>query len=313
MFCPNCGSQIPDGSAFCPNCGTRLGTTQQPQYGAPQQPQYGAPQSAQPPKKKSGVMIVIACVAVLAVLGVAWKVLSGRDGGGPSDNRPGQTTDVTAAPNVTQPSGSPSAAGTQSGGSQSDSAQSGSAQTGGESGGWDESWLLGDNSGSGGTDAESYKAYSTYDLPVEADFDWFYDRAAGTVNASVPQGAELITDPEQLFGGWKCFVMRKPTTAPIRQYWSLDLSIYESEVACDQFWSGRVENGKAFEDLSAANSNPLFGTIDQNCVMDLKDDYGSTLSIIQWYRYNGMQYGVGTYECGWDEEDSMGLAAVCRP
>ena len=23
MFCSNCGSQIPDGSAFCPNCGTR--------------------------------------------------------------------------------------------------------------------------------------------------------------------------------------------------------------------------------------------------------------------------------------------------
>ena len=25
MFCPNCGTQIPDGSGFCPNCGARLG------------------------------------------------------------------------------------------------------------------------------------------------------------------------------------------------------------------------------------------------------------------------------------------------
>ena len=24
MFCPQCGTQIPDGSTFCPNCGTRL-------------------------------------------------------------------------------------------------------------------------------------------------------------------------------------------------------------------------------------------------------------------------------------------------
>lgn len=24
MFCSNCGTQIPDGSAFCPNCGTNL-------------------------------------------------------------------------------------------------------------------------------------------------------------------------------------------------------------------------------------------------------------------------------------------------
>ncbi len=27
MFCPNCGTQIPDGSGFCPNCGARLGVS----------------------------------------------------------------------------------------------------------------------------------------------------------------------------------------------------------------------------------------------------------------------------------------------
>lgn len=36
-FCPNCGTQIPDGSRFCPNCGAPAGGgyQQQPQ----QQPQ----------------------------------------------------------------------------------------------------------------------------------------------------------------------------------------------------------------------------------------------------------------------------------
>ena len=47
--------------------------------------------------------------------------------------------------------------------------------------------------------------------------------------------------------------------------------------------------------------------------MELTDDYGSKFTIIQWYSLNGKQYGVGTYECGWDDEDTMGLAAVCRP
>ena len=29
MFCPNCGIEVPDGSAFCPECGTRIdGATQ---------------------------------------------------------------------------------------------------------------------------------------------------------------------------------------------------------------------------------------------------------------------------------------------
>ncbi len=53
MFCPNCGNQLPDGSAFCGNCGAPVdprSNPQQPQgnpYQAPQQPQenpYQAPQ-----------------------------------------------------------------------------------------------------------------------------------------------------------------------------------------------------------------------------------------------------------------------------
>ncbi|MBR5116349.1 MAG: zinc ribbon domain-containing protein [Lachnospiraceae bacterium] len=36
MFCPNCGNQLPDGSAFCDSCGTQLGGSQQPQMQAPQ-------------------------------------------------------------------------------------------------------------------------------------------------------------------------------------------------------------------------------------------------------------------------------------
>lgn len=38
MFCSNCGTQIPDGSAFCPNCGANLGggaSTPQPAMAAP--------------------------------------------------------------------------------------------------------------------------------------------------------------------------------------------------------------------------------------------------------------------------------------
>lgn len=38
MFCSNCGSQIPEGSAFCPNCGTRSGAA--PESTAAQAPNY---------------------------------------------------------------------------------------------------------------------------------------------------------------------------------------------------------------------------------------------------------------------------------
>ena len=310
MFCPNCGAQNPDGSAFCQNCGARLAAAQQPQQQYQPQPQYQPRQQYQPqpqyqphqpqyqyqpqaqPKKKGGILkIVLVCVVVAVLFGVVQALLGGPpDGGSPKEYRPSQST--------------PSADSVKPAGGTSQESQA------------YESWLLeGDSGSSSGTQSGgvSYRDYTTYDLPNEADFDWFYDRAAGTVNGSVPNGAEPIRDSAALFGGWKCFVMRRPTTAPIRQYWNIDLSIAGSEVACMQSWSGQVEYGGEFTDLSTANSNPLSGSIDQNCVMELTDDYGSKFTIIQWYSLNGKQYGVGTYECGWDDEDTMGLAAVCRP
>ena len=61
MFCPNCGTRVPDGAAFCPNCGTHLSvgapfgpsqpdTPTQPQQGpSPQQPYQQQPQYQQQP------------------------------------------------------------------------------------------------------------------------------------------------------------------------------------------------------------------------------------------------------------------------
>ncbi|MBQ5838294.1 MAG: zinc-ribbon domain-containing protein [Clostridia bacterium] len=47
MFCPNCGSNNPDGVAFCANCGAQLGN-QQPQQQAAPQPEFQQPQQVAP-------------------------------------------------------------------------------------------------------------------------------------------------------------------------------------------------------------------------------------------------------------------------
>lgn len=44
MFCPNCGTQIPDDSAFCENCGTKIAAAAQQD---PQQSPYQQTQAAQ--------------------------------------------------------------------------------------------------------------------------------------------------------------------------------------------------------------------------------------------------------------------------
>ena len=52
MFCSNCGTQIPDGSAFCPNCGANLGG------GAPApQPAVAAPQLQSTPVYQNKILM----------------------------------------------------------------------------------------------------------------------------------------------------------------------------------------------------------------------------------------------------------------
>ena len=79
MFCPNCGTQIPDGSGFCPNCGAQLG-------GTPQQPRTQQPQEAQQsPKAKSKLVPILAAAAVIVVLAI---VILPRIGGGQEETVP---------------------------------------------------------------------------------------------------------------------------------------------------------------------------------------------------------------------------------
>ena len=49
MFCPNCGTQLPDGSAFCANCGNPLPQVKaDPVYAEPAVPVYAEPVYAEP-------------------------------------------------------------------------------------------------------------------------------------------------------------------------------------------------------------------------------------------------------------------------
>lgn len=71
MFCPNCGSNVPDSERFCPTCGTML------QEGAPEPKAPGNDIGAL--VKKYLPIAVIAVVAVIAIV-IVFNLLSG---GGP--------------------------------------------------------------------------------------------------------------------------------------------------------------------------------------------------------------------------------------
>ncbi|MCM1145563.1 MAG: zinc-ribbon domain-containing protein [Blautia sp.] len=66
MFCQNCGNQISENIAFCPKCGTKVIGKESVMQDKAAQPK--TPDQAQPPKKKTGFIILAA--ALVAVVGM---------------------------------------------------------------------------------------------------------------------------------------------------------------------------------------------------------------------------------------------------
>ena len=67
MFCPNCGTQLPDGSAFCGNCGNRLSAAPNPAP-APGYPPVAQPAGSFDIKKFLPIIIGVAAAVLLLAL-----------------------------------------------------------------------------------------------------------------------------------------------------------------------------------------------------------------------------------------------------
>lgn len=68
-FCPNCGSQLPEGATFCGNCGKSVGAA--PGAGA-QQPQYSGPRPTV--TKKELVMAIILSIVTCGIYSIIWFI-----------------------------------------------------------------------------------------------------------------------------------------------------------------------------------------------------------------------------------------------
>lgn len=96
MICPNCHSNLPDGSRFCPHCGAMLQPMGQPQQPMGQPGMYQQPMMPQPqprPKNNTLLIIVIAAASVI-ICGLLLFVFLGK-----SDDK--KTSDSTAVTSET--------------------------------------------------------------------------------------------------------------------------------------------------------------------------------------------------------------------
>lgn len=127
MFCPNCGTQLPENSSFCPNCGTRFAAAQQPQYQPPQQQypqqyQQAQPQQSYAPRKRGRGGLIAGIAALAVVAAVALFVWPGVLRGEKADDaaaQPRPETNQTPTEAVTPSAPPREETPAQSGGSQS--------------------------------------------------------------------------------------------------------------------------------------------------------------------------------------------------
>ena len=82
-FCPNCGANLPDGSAFCTNCGARLARAAAPAAAPAARPAYaGAPAPRPSKKSRKGLILGLVAVVLLAAIALGVLFLTGVLGGG---------------------------------------------------------------------------------------------------------------------------------------------------------------------------------------------------------------------------------------
>jgi hypothetical protein len=89
MFCPNCGTQLPDEAAFCGNCGTRINNQPAPQpyqaQPAPMNPDQMYPpygEQVQPAPKKNRLPLLLGLIGGIVVVALLLVFLLGGSGGG---------------------------------------------------------------------------------------------------------------------------------------------------------------------------------------------------------------------------------------
>lgn len=86
MFCPKCGTQLPDGSKFCSKCGAKIAPAQPvaaaaPASGAAPDPTVVPQPSVPQPKRNVGPLVALA-VAAVVIVAIALFALRGCGGKG---------------------------------------------------------------------------------------------------------------------------------------------------------------------------------------------------------------------------------------
>lgn len=257
MFCPECGTRLPDDSVFCENCGAKL---------APVKKASPAPKKV--PKKNKPRLPVWSVVAAagIAAAAIALIVSHGKEGG----NGTGLPTGTVTA------------------------AQSSSAKT--ETAAWDSESVIPEGENEPVTEdttaaepaqdsqgePSAVSALSTDENADATDFEWFLDlelgdgTGAGTV---VTADAERVAGEDffLLGGGWKAYMSdtaSKPYAPETERYFNVTLDTDGSAFTAVTNWNMLYFTGDGAS-VTEEGSDRFEGTWDVSSgTASVRSDYG---------------------------------------
>jgi hypothetical protein len=297
MFCKQCGRQIGQGGSICRYCGAPADAA--PGYGYAGQ-QAAAGNDPAPKKKKTGLVVALAVIAVLAVaLTVAFVLLL---------KRPGGTDAFTAVDNVLidleedTPAQADEGEGTQDEPGGFDDESFGNSPVSGEPAGSDSSPEAPQQTG---LDED----YSTSERPDLSDFLWYVE---SVFFDGPPEGRTPVSGFAELVGGWKAYIWYDPNDAAGAGGWdflniNIDGRASGVTVTLDWYRMGMADTGSTL-DVTGLADTVLYGDYSQSGLT--AGDPGYTVHIAEFYFYNGKQYGVGSISMESGEETYV---AMVRP
>lgn len=243
LTCPYCGEKLDSDSVFCDNCGRKITGVIPAPVAAPQAPiavpQLPAATPQAPRSKKAGIIVLIIAVVVLSFLLVSaigiiiWIRLRNK----PEDIKEKRTeTKVTETDDFweTRPTSATKVTETRADRETETYVEISEVPTAEDTA----SALKHDPSG-----------FQTSDMSKMGDFQWItYDIMYGYV----PENVELLTDPQEIAGGWKAYIVddyRGEDSVYIERLCNVDMNVSGQSVEVSIKWD-YLYNGSTDESYS---------------------------------------------------------------
>ncbi len=265
-----------------------------PQQGGYGQMPPGQPYGQQPgnPKKSPVVpIIIISSIVVVAAVVVLLIVFLGKGKDGDGGDKTGEAV-ATEAPKKEEPTPEPT----------EEPTPEPEQETTSESA---EEEVM--------TESESADDYSTDDRPNVGDFEWFYTLyyeskpVKAIKNFFSQSGAERISDPALVEGGWKAYMVGKPDVFHEEGYRYLNVIIsnnddYSKAQITFDWWTMGDSTGDESDESSYSDET-------HTCKWDSSNSTckDSQLKMTNFIEMDDVQYGLGSYTWESGETDYVVL------